>query len=198
MYASHCLFTSLLGVGVPNQGAGDNISVSNPFDDVAPSQSQRPNSYGPPYGHTGGPPRPQGTSLLVCLLTPIVHISCHFNCSHVHLWIVFNTLLIQWASVALFVLACVKYSHWLCVWERFCRSVWSVWSCPLSTCWFTSYCFCPYICLFCTLIKNNCVLRFVSIECPLQFSSVWLSFLVLLEPFHGVRAHLTKLFIPCL
>lgn len=93
VYASHCLFTSLLGVGVPNQGAGDNISVSNPFDDVAPSQSQRPNSYGPPYGHTGGPPRPQGTSLLVCLLTPIVHISCHFNCSHVHLWIVFNTLL---------------------------------------------------------------------------------------------------------
>ncbi|XP_069695938.1 trithorax group protein osa isoform X4 [Periplaneta americana] len=48
------------GVGVPNQGAGDNISVSNPFDDVAPSQSQRPNSYGPPYGHSGGPPRPQG------------------------------------------------------------------------------------------------------------------------------------------
>jgi len=93
VYASHCLFTSLLGVGVPNQGAGDNISVSNPFDDAAPSQSQRPNSYGPPYGHTGGPPRPQGTSLLVCLLTPIVHISCHFNCSHVHLWIVFNTLL---------------------------------------------------------------------------------------------------------
>ncbi|XP_023704592.1 trithorax group protein osa isoform X9 [Cryptotermes secundus] len=48
------------GVGVPNQGAGDNISVSNPFDDVAPGQSQRPNSYGPPYGHSGGPPRPQG------------------------------------------------------------------------------------------------------------------------------------------
>lgn len=93
--ASHCLFTSLLGVGVPNQGAGDNISVSNPFDDVAPGQSQRPNSYGPPYGHSGGPPRPQGTSLLVCLLTPLVHISCHFNCSHVHFSIVFlafNTL----------------------------------------------------------------------------------------------------------
>lgn len=93
---SHCLFASLLGVGVPNQGAGDNISVSNPFDDVAPGQSQRPNSYGPPYGHSGGPPRPQGTSLLVCLLTPLVHISCHFNCSHVHFWVVFlvfNTLI---------------------------------------------------------------------------------------------------------
>lgn len=90
--AGHCLFTSLLGVGVPNQGAGDNISVSNPFDDVAPGQSQRPNSYGPPYGHTGGPPRPQGTSLLACLLTPLMHISCHLNCSHVHLSFVFSTL----------------------------------------------------------------------------------------------------------
>lgn len=29
--------------------------------------------------------------------------------------------------------------------------------------------FLPYLCLFCTLIKNSCVLRFVSIDCPLQF-----------------------------
>ncbi|XP_049844222.1 trithorax group protein osa-like isoform X5 [Schistocerca gregaria] len=42
------------GVGVPTQGAGDNISVSNPFDDVA--TGQRPNPYCP----SGGPSRPQG------------------------------------------------------------------------------------------------------------------------------------------
>nr|CAD7452330.1 unnamed protein product [Timema tahoe] len=42
--------------GVPNPGVGDNISLSNPFDDVAPGHAQRPvpgpNSY--------GPSRPQG------------------------------------------------------------------------------------------------------------------------------------------
>ncbi|XP_049954817.1 trithorax group protein osa-like [Schistocerca serialis cubense] len=44
----------VLGVGVPMQGAGDNISVSNPFDNVA--TGQRPNPYCP----SGGPSRPQG------------------------------------------------------------------------------------------------------------------------------------------
>ncbi|XP_049954829.1 uncharacterized protein LOC126470857 [Schistocerca serialis cubense] len=44
----------VLGVGVPMQGVGDNISVSNPFDNVA--TGQRPNPYCP----SGGPSRPQG------------------------------------------------------------------------------------------------------------------------------------------
>ena len=97
------IYLTAIGVGVPNQGAGD-ISVSNPFDDVVPGQSQRPNSYGPPFGHTGGPPRPPGTSLPVCLLSP----SCtfvSFNCSHVH-FLVCYCFIFLYASMQLTRNAC--------------------------------------------------------------------------------------------
>lgn len=91
----------------------------------------------------------------------------HLSCTFLVIWIArmytYHSFLIHFYAKSfyrsVFVLACVKYSHWLCVWERSSRSVWSVWFCPVSACWFTSYCFFPYICLFCTLTKNICVLH---------------------------------------
>lgn len=53
-----------LGGPSPAGGAADNVSVSNPFDDVSPSPPPRggpfPGGPHPPYPTGGGPPRPPG------------------------------------------------------------------------------------------------------------------------------------------